>query len=67
MSFIYCLCSSLLTGGFFLVSQVPLFGDLFFPVRCLSYFVHAILNNRKCLTDLVVLHIFFIIKLISKL
>ena len=61
-------CTLLLaSSSFSFIGLVPFFSNLFFPVRLGSELVHTILNDGERLTNLVVLHIFLIVKFVCEL
>jgi hypothetical protein len=48
------------------VGLVPLSGDIFLPVRVLGNLIDTVLDNSESLSDLVVLHIFFVVQLVGE-
>ena len=54
-------------GFFCLGSLVPFIGHIFLPIFVVSHFFHTFLNDSKCLSDFIIFHVFFIIKIKCKL
>jgi len=62
----FSLLLNMLFFHFFLCYFVPFICNILFPVTIFFYLIDSIFNDCQCLSDFVIFHILFIIKVICK-